>query len=129
MAIFYCKEGHPLGEITNRLIVGIGTVTKIGKILRYKAAGKQGHPLWDRLIHHSIRPTGTEGFLLPYHDYVEPMEDQEEWARRLELLNEIAFAPADAPRFAVAIVVEHAGHGSQHAAPIAKTVLEAALQE
>ncbi len=39
----------------------------------------------------------------------------------------IAFAPADHPRFAVAVVVEHAGHGSQHAAPIARRLLEAAL--
>ncbi len=39
----------------------------------------------------------------------------------------IALAPADDPQLAIAVVVEHAGHGSQHAAPIAKTVLEAAL--
>ena len=39
----------------------------------------------------------------------------------------IAFAPADSPRYAVAIVVEHGGHGSRVAAPIAKIVLEAAL--
>jgi peptidoglycan glycosyltransferase len=39
----------------------------------------------------------------------------------------IAFAPADNPRFAIAIVVEHGGHGSRVAAPIAKLVLEAAL--
>lgn len=39
----------------------------------------------------------------------------------------IALVPADQPRFAVAVVVEHIGHGSQYAAPIAKTVLEAAL--
>jgi len=41
----------------------------------------------------------------------------------------IAFAPAETPRFAVAVVVEHAGHGSQVAAPIARMVLEAALQQ
>jgi peptidoglycan glycosyltransferase len=39
----------------------------------------------------------------------------------------IAFAPADNPRYAVAVVVEHGGHGSRIAAPIAKLVLEAAL--
>jgi len=39
----------------------------------------------------------------------------------------IAFAPADNPRYAVAVVVEHGGHGSRVAAPIAKLVLEAAL--
>ncbi len=41
----------------------------------------------------------------------------------------IALAPADNPRFALAVVVEHAGHGSRVAAPIAKLVLEAALQQ
>lgn len=39
----------------------------------------------------------------------------------------IAFAPADSPRYAIAVVVEHGGHGSRVAAPIAKIVLEAAL--
>lgn len=39
----------------------------------------------------------------------------------------VAFAPADNPRFAVAIVVENAGYGAAVAAPIARTVLRAAL--
>jgi peptidoglycan glycosyltransferase len=39
----------------------------------------------------------------------------------------IAFAPADSPRYAIAVVVEHGGHGSRVGAPIAKIVLEAAL--
>ncbi|HEX4014299.1 MAG TPA: penicillin-binding protein 2 [Candidatus Cybelea sp.] len=40
----------------------------------------------------------------------------------------VAFAPADRPRVAVAIVVENMGYGATYAAPIAKDVLEAALQ-
>jgi peptidoglycan glycosyltransferase len=39
----------------------------------------------------------------------------------------VAFAPADAPRVAVAIVVEHAGYGGTVAAPIARRVIAAAL--
>ena len=49
--------------------------------------------MWDRLVHHSIRPDGTEGLLLPYHAYLKPTCDPDEDARRLELLREIAVVP------------------------------------
>lgn len=39
----------------------------------------------------------------------------------------IAFAPYDRPRFVVAVVVEHGGHGGDVAAPIAREVLRYAL--
>jgi penicillin-binding protein 2 len=39
----------------------------------------------------------------------------------------IAFAPADAPRIAVAVVVEHGGFGSSSAAPVAKAIMDAWL--
>ena len=39
----------------------------------------------------------------------------------------VAFAPADAPRVAVAIVVENAGYGGVVAAPIARRVIATAL--
>jgi penicillin-binding protein 2 len=39
----------------------------------------------------------------------------------------IAFAPAEAPRIAVAVIVEHAGWGSTGAAPVARTVMNAYL--
>ena len=39
----------------------------------------------------------------------------------------VAFAPADAPRVAVAIVVENAGYGGEVAAPIARRVIAVAL--
>ncbi|HWQ68495.1 MAG TPA: penicillin-binding protein 2 [Patescibacteria group bacterium] len=37
----------------------------------------------------------------------------------------VAFAPADNPQIAIAVVVEHGGFGGQVAAPIAKSLLEA----
>ena len=39
----------------------------------------------------------------------------------------IAYAPADDPRIAVAVVVEHGGFGASSAAPIAKAILDAWL--
>ncbi len=39
----------------------------------------------------------------------------------------VAFAPMDAPRIAVTVLVEHGGHGGSVAAPIAKRVIEAYL--
>lgn len=39
----------------------------------------------------------------------------------------VAFAPADHPRVAVSVIVEHGGEGAFVAAPIAKQILEAAL--
>jgi len=39
----------------------------------------------------------------------------------------VAFAPAEAPRYVVAVVVEHGGYGAAVAAPICRDVLTAAL--
>lgn len=41
----------------------------------------------------------------------------------------VAFAPVEAPRIAVAVVLEHGGGGSKAAAPVAKAVIEAWLDQ
>ncbi|MFT5540356.1 MAG: penicillin-binding protein 2 [Alphaproteobacteria bacterium] len=40
----------------------------------------------------------------------------------------IAYAPADAPKYAIAVIVEHGGGGSSTAAPIAHDVMQATLK-
>lgn len=40
----------------------------------------------------------------------------------------VAFAPADAPRIAVAVIAEHGGHGGSVAAPIARAVMDKYLR-
>jgi penicillin-binding protein 2 len=37
----------------------------------------------------------------------------------------VAFAPVEKPKIAVAVIVEHAGHGGSAAAPLATTLIEA----
>jgi peptidoglycan glycosyltransferase len=41
----------------------------------------------------------------------------------------VAFAPAEAPRYVVAIVIENVGYGGTYAAPIARRVLRVALAQ
>lgn len=41
----------------------------------------------------------------------------------------IAFAPVQAPRIAIAVVLEHGGAGSTHAAPVARATLDAWLDQ
>ena len=95
LVFFYTKSGHPLGDNINRLVVGVGQIRRIGPLIKYEtnASGSTAYPLWDRIIGHSIRPDGHEGFLLPYHDYLASTGDPEEDARRIDLLNEIAVVP------------------------------------
>lgn len=97
LVLFYTKEGHPLGDSLRRLVVGIGRITKVGKREHYDTVdGKQGYPLWDRVISHSIRPDGVDGFLLPYHEYLTPTGDPAEDARRADLVREIVVTPPEA---------------------------------
>jgi penicillin-binding protein 2 len=49
-------------------------------------------------------------------------QDELPWNRRDHALF-VAFAPIDAPRFAVTVVVEHGGGGSTAAAPIARDIM------
>lgn len=101
LVFFYCKEGQPLGDFVARLVVAVGRVTSVAPIQPYGTRnGASGHPMWDRLFQHSIRPDGSDGFLLPYHDYVDPTGDTAEDERRLDLLRQIA-VPADAAHIRV----------------------------
>ncbi len=92
LVFFYCKEGQPLGDKFSRLVIGVGTILKVGRLEYYDSKGGNSYSMWDRLIRHSIRPEGTDGFIFPYHDYLESTGDTQEDERRVALLEEIAVA-------------------------------------
>lgn len=90
LVFFYTKEGQPISDRINRLVVGMGRISNVGRMQLYQSDKSETYPFWDRIIGHSIRPDGIDGFLLPYHDYLAPTGDHEEDDRRKQLLMEIA---------------------------------------
>lgn len=88
-------RGQPLGDTISRLVVGVGRIASVAPPKAYDVAKrKPTHLMWDLLIRHTIRPDGDDGFVFPYHEYLEPTGDAAEDARRERLLQAIA-VPAD----------------------------------
>ena len=112
LVAFYTKEGHPLGDALSRVIVGVGRVTKVGAIQLYQSPKPDSYPTWERLVHHSIRPEDSDGFLLPYHDYLEDTGDPDENERRRDLLAEIVVAPDRDRLFDFSYAAERVGPDS-----------------
>jgi hypothetical protein len=109
LVFFYAKGGQPVSDSLTRLIVGVGMVDKLGPPLEYDSVGSTAiPPIWERLVHHSIRPDGIDGFLLPYHAYLEPTGDPDEDERRRKLLQEIAVTPEQAHMRTFSYFSEHA---------------------
>jgi hypothetical protein len=77
IGIYYIKGPNPVDEDTQRLIAGVGLITRISPVLEYQSNANYTYPLWDRLITHGIRPGDekSEGILIPYHDYLALPED------------------------------------------------------
>jgi penicillin-binding protein 2 len=88
-----------------------GTARKIGEDSPYRIAGK----------------TGTAQVYGLKEEEKYDAEAIEEKLRDHALF--IAFAPVEAPTIVVAVIVEHGGGGGSVAAPIARTILDAYLQE
>jgi penicillin-binding protein 2 len=79
----------------------------------YTIAGKTGT---DQVVNEAV--TGNLGEEHGFNKIKEQYRDNA-WF--------IAFAPAEAPRIAIAVIVEHAGYGSDSAAPVARKVMDAYL--
>lgn len=121
LTFMYTKSGHPLGDDINRLVLGIGQVSAVSTLLEYHSQAPWTYPLWDRIVEHTIQPNGTNGFLLPYHAYLEPTGDPAEDQRRLDLAREIVVNPDSA-------AVAEFSYGAELATPdTALGVLERAL--
>jgi len=79
LCFFYAKR-TPLAEDARRVIIGVGWVTHVGAPVeyRYSGPGELEGMLWERAVQHSIRPGFEEGFLFPYQEVLEYLEQHPE---------------------------------------------------
>lgn len=93
LCVFYAKR-TPLAEDNRRVIVGIGRVRSLGQATEYNydKPGEISGMLWERCVHHSLRPNGdSDGFLMPYYTMLAAAETDP----TLDLSTCVAFAPDD----------------------------------
>jgi ATP-dependent exoDNAse (exonuclease V) alpha subunit len=74
--VFLYAKRTPITDNPNRVIVGIGRVTGLGRAVAHNhrdgtPKGAMPNWLWERNVLHSIRPGIGDGFLLPYHRLLE----------------------------------------------------------
>lgn len=112
LCFFYAKD-VPLAEASGRVLIGVGQVRSVGSPVEYEygSPGPLRSMLWERPVHHSIRPNLTDGFLLPYHQLLE-------WAKsnpERDLTPFVAHAP-DAHWGEFSYGSEHVSHDAAIAA-------------
>lgn len=106
LVFYYCKH-TPFTEPNQRVIIGVSRVRRVGALLHYGLpVGYKGHfsyP-WDRCIEHTLTSKKPDGFLLPYHEVLELVEESD---ADVDLREFAAIAP-DVKQFSfTAELVEH----------------------
>jgi hypothetical protein len=108
LIFFYCKH-TPFSEPNERIIVGVAKVKNdIGGILEYRfdktTDNKHLSYPWDRCVEHTLTDLNPDGFLLPYHDILKHVSDNEPETD----LKEYAVVAPDYAQFSFASeLVEH----------------------
>jgi len=112
LCFFYAKQ-VPFVETNERILVGIGRVSALGRLREYVKGDPNGFGawVWERSVIHSIRaPDFTDGFLLPYQALMEKAAVDPS----LYPLDYLALAPNDTParREEFSYVTEHVTNGA-----------------
>jgi hypothetical protein len=96
LCFFYAKQVPFVEDVGRvRVLIGVGRYKRVGPATEYKYSetgdDKLCSILWERMVHHSIRPDFQDGFLLPYHAAVERAEEDPNF----DPAEIAAFAPSD----------------------------------
>lgn len=78
LCFIYSKD-VPFVETSGRVLIGVGLIKSIGdtKEYNYSGDGDFRAMIWEHMVSHTIRPEGTNGFLLPYHEAIEHQKKNE----------------------------------------------------
>jgi len=121
LAFFYAKR-TPLSEERGRVIVGVGLVTRVDPHVEYRYDKRPANGircvLWERNVHHSIRPLDgggfDGGFVFPYQQILDLAEKDP----GINPEDYVAFAPDEA-REQFSFASEHVQHDAAIGALIA----------
>jgi hypothetical protein len=95
LVFFYAKQVPLVEDTGRRVLIGVGRVHDYGDLTEYKyngsPDGKIRSLLWERMVHHTIRPDFKDGFLLPYQEALEKSDE----GRKFDPAEVVAFAPED----------------------------------
>jgi len=105
--VFFYSKHTPLSEPNEQVIVGVARVRFVGELIDFRYPnGYKGHRsyVWDRCVGHTLTDEFQGGFLMPYHDILEHVDNTGE---EIELRQYVAFA-TDHRQFSYASeLVEH----------------------
>ena len=77
--MFVYSKRTPLTDDDQWTIIGVGNITEIGDLQEWDYDPQDHHGLrsylWERSVCHSIRPDGSNGVLLPYHELLNSCEN------------------------------------------------------
>lgn len=76
LCFFYAKK-VPFCEDQSRVILGVGRLKQVDPYIEYDYSEEREYRgiVWERSIHHSIRPGFEDGFILPYHQAMKMAEE------------------------------------------------------
>ena len=92
--VFIYAKNIPYAENSDRVLIGVGSISKIGSLTEYDygeaSPSSFRSTLWERPVYHTIRKNQNDGFVLPYQQLFEKLESDE----TINVEEFIAYAPS-----------------------------------